>query len=544
MSLRVLCVAPAYTHSFGTFDHAFSLLGVKAFMPCQGILTVAAHLPAHWHVRFVDENVGPMTDDDLRWADVVMTTGMHVQRERIRALVRRARAAGALTVLGGPSVSGEPGWYPEPDILHVGELGDATERVIARLERGIEPPDEQEVYVTEERLPLEDFPMPAYHFLDMRDYLIASVQWSSGCPYRCEFCDIPELYGRKPRVKSPARIAAELDAILANGNPGVVYFVDDNFVGNPKAATALLEELVRWQEERGFPVAFCCEGTLNAAKRPRILALMREANFQTIFCGIETPDRDALREMKKTQNAALEILDAVAAFNSYGLEVVSGIIVGLDSDTPESYDAILEFIEASQIPLLTINVLYALPRTPLWRRLERDGRILDDPERVSNVDFLLPYETVVEGWRKLVRSAYQPAAVHRRFRHQIAHTYPNRRELPASRARLNVETLRRGMAITGRMLWHIGARADYRREFWRTAAFALRRGQVEGLFNAAMVSHHLISFSREAVRDGGEAAFYSPDTAPAVSPSRTAANSGGEWIAGPSPSSHVSRSAD
>jgi radical SAM superfamily enzyme YgiQ (UPF0313 family) len=507
----VLCVAPAYTHSFGTFDHAFPLLGVRAFMPPQGILTIAAYLPRDWDVRFVDENVTPVSAEQLRWAEVVMLTGMHVQREQIRALIARARTAGALTVLGGPSVSGEPRWYPDADLLHVGELGDATDRIIARLRRSVAPGESQEVYVTEERLALERFPMPAYEHLSLEDYLIASIQWSSGCPYRCEFCDIPELYGRNVRLKPPSRVVAELDALLAHGNPGVVYFVDDNFVGNPKAALELLRELARWQERRGFPVAFCCEGTLNAAKRPQLLELMREANFQTIFCGIESPDRGALQGMRKTQNLSLPVLDAVARFNAHGLEVVSGIIVGLDSDTEDSYASILRFIEASQIPLLTINVLYALPRTPLWRRLTEERRILDGEGRVSNVQFLLPYEVVVGGWRELVRRAYEPAAVYGRFRHQMRATYPNRRPLPTTRARLNPHTLRRGAGIVARMLWHVGVKADYRREFWRTAALALRHGQIDGLINAAMVSHHLISFAREALRDGGEAAFYSPE---------------------------------
>ncbi|HET9721064.1 MAG TPA: DUF4070 domain-containing protein [Solirubrobacteraceae bacterium] len=510
---RVLLVAPRYTHSFGTFDHAFPLAGVKAFMPPQGILTVAAHLPSHWHVRFVDENVRELTDGELEWAEVVMTTGMHVQRGRIAEIVERARGAGALTVLGGPSVSGEPRWYPEPHILHVGELGDATDRLIARLEASVEAPVEQEIYVTEERLELSHFPLPAYERVDLSDYLIASLQWSSGCPYRCEFCDIPELYGRKVRLKPPERVTRELDAMLESGNPGVVYFVDDNFVANPRATVELLKALVAWQQQHEFPVAFCCEATLNAAKRPEVLALMREANFQTIFCGIESPDEQALRDMKKTQNVTVPLLEAVQTFNDHGLEVVSGIIVGLDSDSVESYEAILAFIERSQIPLLTINVLYALPRTPLWRRLEQAGRIVEDPRRVSNVEFLLPYETVIAGWRRLVGVAYEPAAIYGRFRHQIRHTYPNRRPLPGSRVPRTPAAIRRTLKIIGRVLWHAGIRAPYRREFWRTAVLALRCGEVEGIFNAAMVSHHLIAFTREALADGGEAAFYSPGAA-------------------------------
>lgn len=510
-SRRVLCVAPRHTHSFGTFDHAFPLVGARAFMPPQGILTIAAYLPAEWEVRFADENIAPLSDADLAWAEVLMTTGMHVQRERIDAIIRRARLAGTLTVLGGPSVSAAPDWYPEPDIVHLGELGDATDALIDRLRQSVEPAAAQEVYRTEERLALDEFPVPAYDQIDLSQYLLASVQWSSGCPYRCEFCDIPSLYGRRVRLKAPERVTAELDAMLERGNPGAVYFVDDNFVGNPKAARELLEALVSWQERRGFPVAFCCEATINAAKRPELLELMREANFHTIFCGIESPDVEALRGMRKTQNVSLPVLDAVRTFNSHGLEVVSGIIVGLDTDHPGSYPAILRFIETSQIPMLTINVLYALPRTPLWERLEAAGRIAEDRAgRVSNVEFLLPYDTVLHGWRTLVREAYRPDALYARFRHQMAHTYPNRRNRGVAAQRPSLAQLRRALPVLSRLLWHVGLRADYRREFWRTARIAWHGGQIEALISAAIVSHHLICFAREALAPGGEASFYSP----------------------------------
>jgi radical SAM superfamily enzyme YgiQ (UPF0313 family) len=507
----VLCAFPRCTPSFGTFDHALPIAGVKAFMPPQGLLVIAGALPRSWEVRLVDENVRPVSDDDLAWADAVLLSGMHHQRAGLVALAARARAHGKLTVLGGPSVSARPDWYPEIDLLHVGELGDATDRLIARLGRDVSRPAEQEVYRTSERRDLADFPLPAYAHIDPTDYLMGSIQFSSGCPYRCEFCDIPELYGRRARLKSPARVVAELDALLARGNPGAIYFVDDNLVANPRAATELVRELAAWQEARGFPVQFACEGTLNMARRPELLALMREANFRTVFCGIETPEEDALRSMRKQQNLSAPILDAVRTLNDHGLEVVSGIIVGLDTDTERTYERIVEFVEASQIPLLTINILYALPQTPLWRRLEAAGRIVEDADgRESNVRFLLPHDTVVAGWRHCVTSAYEPAAVYRRFAHQLAHTYRRRRALPASPARVNARSVRRGLGIAARLAWRVGVRAPERREFWRMALPALRRGQVEEVVHVGLVAHHLIAFARAATGEDGERSFYAP----------------------------------
>src|SRR5882724_3274215 len=410
---RILCVYPVYARSFGTFQHAYPFFGglVRAFMPPQGLLAVAAYLPPEWEVRFVDENSRPATDDDFRWADAVFVSGMHVQRPRIHDVIARAHAHGRPVVLGGPSVSGCPEYYLDADVLHLGELGDATDRLIEYLDHHGGRPHHQLRYETAERLPLAAFPTPAYELIRLREYFIANIQFSSGCPYSCEFCDIPALYGRNPRLKTPAQVLGELDEIAATGATSV-YFVDDNFIGNQKAALELLPHLVAWQTRHRYPLRFACEATLNIAKNERVLELMREAGFITVFCGIETPEADALHAISKDQNLRMPILDSVKRLNSYGLEVVSGIILGLDTDGPQTADHIVEFIRASNIPVLTINILYALPKTPLWKRLEAEGRLLSGEGRESNVEFKLPYETVREMWRRCITAAYTPEAVY------------------------------------------------------------------------------------------------------------------------------------
>lgn len=507
---RILCVFPRYTHSFGTFDHAFPLMGVKAFMPPQGILTIAAYMPPEWEVRLIDENVRPAGASDFAWADAVFISGMHVQRQAVLDINRRAHQAGVLTVLGGPSVSGCPDWYDEIDILHLGELGDATHQIIRRIDENPERPSTQERYETSRRLPLPQFPAPAYHLINLRDYFLASIQFSSGCPYRCEFCDIPELYGRNPRLKTPEQVVRELDAMQKSGMPGAVYFVDDNFIGNRKAAVALLRALVEWQEKHGYPLQFACEATLNLAQAPEVLELMREALFYTVFCGIETPEENALQAMFKKQNLRQPILEAVEILNSYGMEVVSGIIVGLDTDTPDTGDRIVRFIEASGIPMLTINILHALPRTPLWRRLEDEGRLLQEAsQRESNVDFLLPYDTVVDMWRHCVVTAYSPEAIYRRFQRQMETTFRNRKKLPDGAQKLTPGMLRRGLGIVARVLWHTGVRNRHRSHFWRLAWPALKKGHVEDVIHVGLVAHHLIRFAEETAAGRGEKCFYS-----------------------------------
>ena len=507
---RILCIFPKYSRSFGTFHHAYPLMGkVRAFMPPQGILIVAAYLPKEWEVRFIDENVHSAKRADYQWADVVIVSGMHIQRPQINQINELAHREGKITLVGGPSVSGCPEYYPEFDILHLGELGDATDQMIEYLDQHHERPQQQIRFETKERLPLSEFPTPAYHLLNLNHYFLANVQFSSGCPYRCEFCDIPELYGRNPRLKTPEQVLAELDAMLQAGNLGAVYFVDDNFVGDRRAAMKLLPYLIDWQKRNGYPIQFACEATLNLAQSPKLLEMMREAYFCTIFCGIETPETDALQAISKTHNLSMPILEAIKVLNSYGMEVVSGIIIGLDTDTPETADRILEFIRLSQIPMLTINLLHALPRTPLWRRLEQEGRLVFDESRDSNVEFLMPYEQVIEMWRRCITTAYEPEFLYQRFAYNIEHTYPNRIKVPNSPARTSSANIRKGLTYLTNILLRVGLFSNYRKTFWKLAYPKLKAGNIESLIHVGLVGHHLIKFAAECNSGKESASFYS-----------------------------------
>jgi len=507
---RILCVFPKYSRSFGTFHYSYPLTGhVKAFMPPQGILVVAAYLPKQWDIRFIDENIKSPTSKDYQWADAVIVSGMHIQRPQINLINELAHRHGKITVIGGPSVSGCPEYYPEFDILNLGELGDGSDRMIEYIDLHTDRPQTQIRFEAKERLPLNQFPVPAYHLLNINDYFLANIQFSSGCPYRCEFCDIPELYGRNPRLKEPEQILAELDAMLAGGNPGAVYFVDDNFVGDRRAVMKLLPHLIDWQKRNGYPIQFACEATLNLAQTPKLLEMMREAYFCTVFCGIETPEPDALLAIAKDQNLSMPILEAIKILNSYGMEVVSGIIIGFDTDTPETGDRIMEFIKRSQIPMLTINLLHALPRTPLWRRLELENRLVLDEALESNVKFLMPYDQVVEMWKRCVSAAYDPEFLYERFAYNMEHTYPNRFPVPNSPARTSWANIRKGLTILSNILIRIGLFSDYRQTFWKMAKPALKTGNIEAVIHVGLVAHHLISFTKECTQGQESASFYS-----------------------------------
>jgi radical SAM superfamily enzyme YgiQ (UPF0313 family) len=528
---RILLLFPTFSYSFGTFNHAFPLMNVKAFMPPQGILLIAALLPGTWEVRFVDENVRAATADDFAWADVVLTTGMHIQREQINGIVRRAHQAGRPVALGGPSVSSAPQYYPDADLLHLGEAGDATLRLFQWIDQSANRPERQISFRTADKLPMDQFPVPAYCHIRVLDYLLGSVQFSSGCPFTCEFCDIPALYGRNPRLKRPEQILHELDELADNGAVSI-YFVDDNFIGNPKAAQELLPHLVEWQKQRDYTVRLSCEATLNIASYPDLLKQMRQAFFTNVFIGIETPEPAALRAMKKTQNLRSPILEAVRTINDYGIEVASGIILGLDTDTPETPPAIVDFARESQIPIMTVNILYALPNTALHRRLEAVGRILSEEEssnRDSNIQFLLPYEEVVGRWLEVIEEIYRPEAIYARYDYNAAYTYPHRLRPTQPWRQITPQNLRRGLSVLARVIWKIGLMSDYRRVFWQMGLKQMRQGSFETFFQVAMVGHHLITYARECLEGKLQASNYSkriggmtkplPDRRLAASPS-------------------------
>ena len=310
-------------------------------------------------------------------------------------------------------------------------------------------------------------------------------------------------------MKTPEQVLRELDAMLAHGNPGAVYFVDDNFVGDRRAARELLPHLITWQQQNGYPVQFACEATLNLAQSPKLLEMMREAYFCTVFCGIETPEPQALKAMSKDQNLSMPILDAIKTMNRYGMEVVSGIILGLDTDTPETGDRTLEFVRQSQIPMLTINLLYALPKTLLWRRLEAEGRLILDEARESNVQFLMSYDDVMAMWCHVISTAYEPEFLFERFAYQCEHTYPNRIKVPNSPARTSPDKIRKGLTMLAKILFKVGVLSHYRKTFWNMAKPALKKQKIEQVIHVGLVSHHLIQFTQECMKGKESASFYS-----------------------------------
>ena len=499
---RVLCVQPRFSPCFASFHHAMTFFpGASAFMPPQGILTIAAYLPASWDVRVVDENVTPITAEDLRWADAVMVSGMHVQRGRMAEIARLAHAAGKLAIAGGSSVSGCPAYHPDFDVLQVGELGDATDDIIRLLDDSVERPPEQLLLTTSKRLDIDDFPIPAYDKVNLNAYMVLNIQWGSGCPFTCEFCDIPELYGRRTRTKSVPRLMAELDAIMAQRPVGGIWFVDDNLIGDKKAARALMPHLVEWQHRNNYQMRLTGECTINLAEDTDLLEQMREAYFTDMFLGIETPDTETLKQISKRQNVRRPVVDNIETLNQYGIEVATGIIFGFDGEGEDHAERAIQFAREAAMPIVVLNVLYALPKTPLHRRLAAEGRLLDEEIGGSNIRFELPNEVIAAQLRRAVDELYNADAVFSRYRHQAVHTYPNRKPLALGRFPLSSPAVRFGARALGNVAWGVGVRSNYKRQFWRMAAELTAAGRIDHALYIGAMAHHFVKY-REDVLSG------------------------------------------
>jgi radical SAM superfamily enzyme YgiQ (UPF0313 family) len=412
---RVLLVYPRFPDTYWSFRYALSFVGKRSAFPPLGLLTVSALLPRSWERRLVDLNVRPLADADLEWADLVFASAMLVQRESLAEVISRARAKGKRVVVGGPYVSTGDGELPGADHVFVGEAEATIPEFVADLAAGAARP----VYRAADRPSLELTPVADFSLVDFRYYSSMSIQYSRGCPFNCEFCDIIEIYGRVPRTKSNEQMLAELDAVHAAGWRGPVFVVDDNFIGNKKRVKQLLPAVEEWSERHGRPFNFVTEASVNLADDDTLLDLMRRAGFARVFLGIETPVVESLHEAQKGQNTRRDLLESVRRIQSYGMEVMAGFIVGFDSDPEDIFARQIEFIRESAIPLAMVGLLTALPGTQLWRRLDREGRLLaestgDNTDGSLNFVPRMDAARLVEGYRAILQSIYSPAAYYRR----------------------------------------------------------------------------------------------------------------------------------
>ena len=383
-------------------QHALPLVGRKSFMPPLGLLTIAAMTPNTYEIQIVDMNCEPLTDDHIVWADLVLFSAMMMQHTKLFVAAHRCRAAGKPVVFGGPyptSFPDECRGHCDYMVLNEGEV--TWPLFLADLQTGTLQP----IYASEQKPDITQSPCPRFDLVEMANYATIPLQYSRGCPFQCEFCDITVLYGRAPRTKTPTQMMAELDALYRTGYRGGVFIVDDNFIGNKREVKKLLPELERWNREHGDPFQYPgTEASLNLAEDPRLLKGMIEAGFLWVFVGIETPSTEALKETRKLQNihSGATLLDRVRVLQTAGLLIFGGFILGFDNETDDIFDRQIEFITGAAIPNAMVGQLGALPNTPLLTRMQAEGRLLhsltDDQgfgPFYSNFKTKLPYEKIV-----------------------------------------------------------------------------------------------------------------------------------------------------
>jgi radical SAM superfamily enzyme YgiQ (UPF0313 family) len=458
--MNALLIYPELPDTYWSFKHALKFLGKRAAQPPLGLMTVAALLPANWKKKLVDTNVERLLDRDLAWADVVLVSAMHIQRNSLAAIVERCRARGLRTVVGGPIASSISASDLKADHVVIGE----AESLMSGLARDLEQGAAKPIYQAAERPEMGTSPLPDLSLIKMHRYSTMAVQYSRGCPFNCEFCDIIEIYGRRPRTKAVAQVLAELDQLRAAGWREAVFIVDDNFIGNKARAKELCMALAEWRSQYKTSFDFNTEASLNLADDPELMQLMKDAGFVSVFMGIETPDESGLIASNKLQNTRRSLLDSVATIQSYGMQVMGGFILGFDTDRDDIFDRMVEFIQKSGIPVAMVGLLQAMPGTQLFRRLGKEGRILDTGHGDNTCDKLnflprMDATRLIEGYRSVLTRIYSCEAYYERVKLYLSRTQPRngdrrtrQRWLTAGNARAFVTSIVR-QGVVGRQRW-------------------------------------------------------------------------------------------
>ena len=463
--MRALLVYPRYPDTFWSFKHALRFVRRKAAFPPLGLLTVAAMLPEEWDKKILDLNVEPFSDEDLAWADLVFISAMVVQRDSAQEVLKRCQEAGKKVVAGGPLFTHLPHDLPGVDHVVAGEAEELLPELLADLEKG----QARNLYESSRHPSLTSTPPPQWDLINLKNYRSMAVQFTRGCPFDCDFCDVVALFGRRPRFKTPEQVLEELDRLHSLKWRGAVMMVDDNFIGHKRRAKELLTRMAAWQKKRGRPFVFFTQASVNLADDPELLTLMAKANFTEVFLGLETPSESSLKECHKHQNQGRDLLAAVRTIQSYGMEVMAGFIVGFDADPPSIFKDQVRFISQAAIPTAMVGMLSLMPGTKLYERMRGQDRLLGLPsgdnamdEKALNFIPKMGAATLVEGYKEVLRRLYEPRAYYRRSLAYIKRSGRalKRRALP--RTRLSWSDLAAG----ARIFWRLGFAERGRLAYW------------------------------------------------------------------------------
>ena len=465
--MRILLVYPEFPDTFWSFKHALRFVSKRASFPPLGLLTVAAMLPKSWEKRLVDMNVTTLHDRDLAWPDYVFLSAMAVQRKSVQEVIARCQKLGVPIVAGGPLFTAEPEKYPTVDHLVLNEAEITLPPFLRDLEAGFP----QRIYASTEFADIRQTPAPLWELLDMRHYASMSLQYSRGCPFNCDFCNITALFGHKPRVKTAEQVIAELDGLHNRGWRGSIFFVDDNFIGNKRQLKSeIMPALLAWRaREKG--ITFQTEVSVNLADDEELMSQMVAAGFDSVFVGIETPNEESLAECSKVQNKGRDLVECVRRMQRAGLRVEAGFIVGFDSDTPSIFQRQIDFIQRSAIVVAMVGLLQAPRGTRLYERLRHEGRLLDDPtgdNTDSTINFIprMNRETLLAGYQRIVHEIYSPHTYYERVK-----AFLREYKLPPARRPIGPAEIRAFL----RSIYELGIKGVERAHYWNLFFWTLFR---------------------------------------------------------------------
>ena len=464
--MKVLLIYPEFPDTFWSFKHALKFIRKKAAHPPLGLLTVGAMLPEEWSKRLVDLNVTKLTEKDLAWAECAFISAMAVQRESARQTITRCKKAGLKVVAGGPLFVSEYEQFEEVDHFVLNEAELTLPAFLTDLNQGCA----RRVYETSDFADIEETPAPMWHLADLKRYAGMSVQFSRGCPFNCEFCNVTALFGHRPRIKTAEQIIFELDGLYNLGWRGHIFFVDDNFISNKKyLKTQLLPALIEWRKDKkGIP--FNTEASINLADDESLMEMMVEAGFDAVFIGIETPDGESLAECNKKQNKNRDLVESVKRIQRAGLQVQGGFIIGFDSDTRTIFQRQIDFIQKSGIVTAMVGLLQAPAGTRLYERLKKEGRLVGqmsgNTDGTTNIITRMDLNLLREGYRDIMCHIYSPKHYYQRLK-----TFLREYKAPKIQAPLNFQRL---LALF-RSSIHLGVFGKERVQYWKMFSWALFR---------------------------------------------------------------------
>ena len=467
--MNVLLVYPEYPITFWSFTHALKFINKKSNLPPLGILTVASILPKDWNLKLVDMNTAGLKDKDIKWADYVFISAMNIQKDSTRRVIDRCKDLGKITVGGGPLFTCDPESYDDVDhlLLYEGELS------IPAFLRDLENNCSQHKYDFVDFPELTETPVPAWHLLNLNEYAMLCIQYSRGCPFHCDFCNVVSLFGHSPRTKTADQIIGELSAIYNLGWRGSIFFVDDNFIGNKKKLKEeILPAITQWLRERNYPFSFFTEASINIADDEELMNLMSEAGFDSVFIGIETVDEDSLAECNKVQNRKRNLVEDVRRIQRHGMQVQGGFILGFDSDKPSVFSNMIEFIQNSGIVTAMVGMLNAPKGTKLFERMKAEGRLVDEfagsNETGINFDPKMDKNDLISGYHNVVRSIYAPKVYYERVKIFLENYQPK-------------DYIKSGFGIQSigaffKACFHLGIASKGRMEYWKLLGWSARKG--------------------------------------------------------------------